>query len=121
MKSGFDVHAPSRRMIASEKTLLRAAHEPIATRRTMIQAGSLSLLGLGMNHLTALRSCSAESSKAEMLQSSPAGAAKSVIFVFLSGGLAQHDSFDPKPDAPVGIRGEFSSISPKRSMFSARF
>jgi hypothetical protein len=37
--------------------------------------------------------------------------ARSVIYVFLSGGLAQHESFDPKPDAPDGIRGEFASIT----------
>jgi hypothetical protein len=34
-----------------------------------------------------------------------------VIFVFLSGGLAQHESFDPKPDAPEQIRGEFAAIA----------
>ena len=33
--------------------------------------------------------------------------AKSVILVFLTGGLSHLDSFDMKPDAPVGIRGEF--------------
>lgn len=37
--------------------------------------------------------------------------AKSVLFVLLSGGLSQLDSLDPKPDAPVEIRGEFSNIS----------
>jgi hypothetical protein len=39
------------------------------------------------------------------------GRAKSVIYVFLSGGLAQHDSFDLKPDAPEDIRGEFKPIA----------
>jgi hypothetical protein len=34
-----------------------------------------------------------------------------VIFIFLSGGLAQHESFDPKPDAPEGVRGEFRPIA----------
>lgn len=33
------------------------------------------------------------------------------LYIFLSRGLAQHESFDPKPDAPAGIRGEFSNIS----------
>jgi len=37
--------------------------------------------------------------------------AKSVIFIFLSGGLGQHDSFDPKPNAPAEIRGEFQPIA----------
>ncbi len=36
---------------------------------------------------------------------------KSVIYIFLSGGLAQHDSFDPKPQTPDSIRGEFSPIA----------
>ncbi|MFM7073338.1 MAG: DUF1501 domain-containing protein, partial [Planctomycetota bacterium] len=34
-----------------------------------------------------------------------------MIYIFLSGGLAQHDSFDPKPLAPDSIRGEFSPIA----------
>lgn len=78
-------------------------HEPL-TRRTMLQAGSISLLGLGLNHVEALRAADASVVPAQ------AGRAKSVIFVFLSGGLGQHDSFDPKPMAPAGIRGEFSPI-----------
>lgn len=82
----------------------RSVQHPRFLRRTMLQAGSVGLLGLGTNHLSALRA-------ADVVSRVPAsGTAKSVIFVFLSGGLAQHDSFDPKPDAPPGIRGEFSSI-----------
>ncbi len=75
------------------------------SRRTMLQAGSLGLLGIGMNHVAALRAADVVSNSAHAVS------AKSVIFVFLSGGLTQHDSFDPKPDAPVDIRGEFSSIA----------
>lgn len=69
----------------------------------MLQAGSLGLLGLGMNHVSALRGD-------DVVQIPGGGSAKSVIFVFLSGGLTQHDSFDPKPHAPADIRGEFSPI-----------
>jgi len=43
-------------------------------------------------------------------QGRPSLGFKSVIYIFLSGGLAQHDSFDPKPDAPDIIRGEFAPI-----------
>jgi hypothetical protein len=32
-----------------------------------------------------------------------------VIFVYLGGGAAQHETFDPKPDAPVEYRGPFRS------------
>ncbi len=72
------------------------------TRREMIQAGAIGLLGLGMNHLTALQALSAPAARQPR--------AKSVIYIFLSGGLAQHESFDLKPDAPMEIRGEFKPI-----------
>jgi len=39
------------------------------------------------------------------------GQAKSVIYLFMSGGLTHLDTFDPKPDAPSNIRGETKSIS----------
>ena len=45
------------------------------------------------------------------LAAAPATKAKSVIFVFLTGGLSQLDSFDLKPDAPDTVRGEFNSIA----------
>src|SRR5829696_3724764 len=73
---------------------------PRVTRRTALEAGCLSLVGLGVNHLAALRSEAGERSRA-----------KSCIYIFLSGGLAQHDSFDLKPDAPAEIRGEFQPIA----------
>lgn len=82
----------------------RTYSHPLVSRRTAVQAGSLGLMGLGMNHLSALRAADASAL--------PAGArAKSCIYIFLSGGLAQHESFDPKPDAPQEIRGEFQPIA----------
>lgn len=38
------------------------------------------------------------------------GPAKGVIQIFLPGGLAHQDSFDPKPDAPLEYRGETTAI-----------
>jgi len=38
------------------------------------------------------------------------GRAKNVIFLWLQGGPPQHETFDPKPDAPVEIRGPFKPI-----------
>ena len=61
----------------------------------------MGLLGLGMNHLAALQEAGA----------SRTPKAKAVIYIFLSGGLAQHESFDPKPDAPQEIRGDFGTIA----------
>lgn len=77
-------------------------------RRTMLQAGAVGMLGLGMNHVRALQA-------ADVVSRPHQGTAKSVILVFLSGGLTQHDSFDPKPDAPGDIRGEFSPIPTQTS------
>lgn len=82
----------------------RPAHVSHA-RRTMLQAGAIGLLGLGMNHATALRAADGSREKSRR--------ARSVIFIFLSGGLTQHDSFDPKPAAPAVIRGDFQSIETK--------
>jgi uncharacterized protein (DUF1501 family) len=78
---------------------------PTCSRRTAITAGAIGLLGLGTNHVTGLRSLAAETGSPL-----PGTKPKAVIYIFLSGGLAQHDSFDPKPDAPEGIRGEFKPI-----------
>lgn len=71
-------------------------------RRQAIQAGTIGLLGLGSHQLAAFRAQAATTNKPPK--------AKSCIFIFLSGGLAQHESFDMKPDAPEEIRGEFRPI-----------
>jgi hypothetical protein len=77
---------------------------PVFTRRTALQGGAIGLLGLGMSHLDALRAAPPANRKRT---------AGSVIYIFLSGGLAQQDSFDPKPDAPENVRGEFRPIETK--------
>ncbi len=77
-------------------------HPTDCSRRTAVQAGAIGLLGLGMNHLNWLR--------AEGVGGGARERAKSVIYIFLSGGLAQQDSFDLKPDAPSQFRGEFNPI-----------
>ena len=81
------------------------AHSHVS-RRTALQVGSIGLLGLGLNHVAGLRSLAAENGA-----KAPTARAKSVIYIFLSGGLAQHESFDPKPAAPDNVRGEFSPIA----------
>src|SRR5438552_12733331 len=84
----------------------QALLHPHVSRRTAIQAGALGLLGLGMDHLEPLRAASPAGTAS-------GGKAKSCIYIFLSGGLAQHDSFDLKPDAPAEVRGEFQPIATK--------
>ncbi|MBM3995249.1 MAG: DUF1501 domain-containing protein [Planctomycetes bacterium] len=79
---------------------------PYLSRRTMLQAGAIGLLGLGMNHCAALRAAAFPHPQ-PLSQGERGGRARSCIYIFLSGGLSQHESFDLKPDAPEGIRGEF--------------
>lgn len=78
---------------------------PVYSRRAAVSVGAVGLLGLGVNHVAALRTLASES------QPSPTPVRhRGVIYIFLSGGLAQHDSFDPKPEAPDNVRGEFAPV-----------
>ncbi|MDR3639240.1 MAG: DUF1501 domain-containing protein [Isosphaeraceae bacterium] len=72
-------------------------------RREFLQVGFSGFLGLGLPQLLAQRAQAAKS----------APRAKSMLMVFMSGGLSHLDSFDLKPDAPEGIRGEFKPIDTK--------
>src|SRR4051812_19169687 len=76
------------------------------TRRNFLQVGYSGLLGLQLPGLLAARTATASATAA----GPSTGRVKSVIVILLSGGLGQHDSFDMKPEAPEGIRGEFKPI-----------
>jgi Protein of unknown function (DUF1501) len=72
------------------------------SRRSFLKIGGLAMGGLGLTELL----------QAEAGAASPRGRShKSVIMVYLSGGLAHQDTFDLKPEAPEGIRGEFKPIA----------
>lgn len=78
-------------------------HLSSSSRRSFVQAGALT--GLGLSQANLLRAADQQ----------PPGAtanrrAKSVILVYLGGGLSHHDSFDLKPDAAAEIRGKYSPI-----------
>lgn len=85
----------------------RFGHPSLISRRTAVQAGAIGLLGLGSNHVSALRAASELGDETSNRNHS----ARTCIYIFLSGGLAQHDSFDMKPAAPAEIRGEFDPIA----------
>src|SRR5262249_47558529 len=79
---------------------------PVFSRRTALQAGTIGLLGLGLNHLQALRAAGVPGG------GPPArGGARACIYIFLSGGLSQLDSLDLEPDAPPEVRGEFRPVA----------
>lgn len=67
------------------------------SRRSFLQIGGLAVGGLSL----------ADVARAER----ETGAShKSVVMVYLSGGLAHQDTFDLKPEAPAEVRGEFHPI-----------
>lgn len=68
------------------------------TRRDLLQIGGLGALGLGLGN-------------GSHVQAAAPGKAKACIFVFLFGSPPQHETFDPKPLAPVEIQGEMKAIS----------
>ncbi len=70
------------------------------TRRSFVRAGFLGLAGLGLG---------------DVLRAKAQGAAKSgrdlsVILVWLDGGPPQHETYDPKPEAPEAFRGPLNAI-----------
>ena len=74
------------------------------TRRSVLQIGGASTLGLTLPQLLAAR-------KATAADPQGFGKAKQVIILFLHGGHPQQETFDPKPDGPSETRGEFGAIS----------
>src|SRR4051812_27851516 len=71
------------------------------TRRELLRAGALSLLGLTASDLARLRAAPAASPAAEKRRRN------SCVFLFLFGGPSHVDLWDMKPTAPEQVRGEF--------------
>jgi len=71
-------------------------------RREFLQIGTLA--GLGLSLPTLLRGRQA--------QAAAGVPAKDIncIFIWTQGGTSHHDTFDPKPNAPVSVKGEFGVI-----------
>ena len=72
---------------------------PRLSRRRMIQVGAASVLGLHLPRL--LRADESRTSDAR---------ADACIIIFLNGGPSHLDMWDPKPDAPAEVKGEFKPI-----------
>jgi len=75
-------------------------------RREWLRVGGLSALGLSLPALMKARAETAPTAKTD----ATFGRAKNVLFLWLQGGPPQHETFDPKPDAPAEVRGEFRPI-----------
>ena len=79
-------------------------------RRGFLQVGYCGLLGLGLDEFFRMEARGVDTVGG---RPSKEGKAKSIIHIFLPGGMAHQDSFDPKPLAPVEYRGEVGSIKTK--------
>ena len=75
------------------------------SRRQALTIGGAAALGVSLPSYLRLRANAQENTS-----SGSFGSAKSVIFIFLHGGNPQHETWDPKPDAPSEVRGEFGQI-----------
>jgi hypothetical protein len=76
-----------------------------STRRDFLHVGFAAGIGLTLPEFLRMQA------RADIKQyQSKEGTAKSVIFIFLPGGMAHQESFDPKPYAPLEYRGPMGSI-----------
>ena len=76
------------------------------SRREFLHVGCLTGLGLSLGGLFRMQAARADAKAFTHFD----GTAKSVIHVWLPGGWAQQETFDPKPLAPAEYRGEFKAI-----------
>ncbi|MBX6314245.1 MAG: DUF1501 domain-containing protein [Isosphaeraceae bacterium] len=72
------------------------------TRRSFLRAGFLGLAGLGLGDWLRARALAGPQAAA--------GADLSVVLVWLDGGPPQHETYDPKPEAPAEVRGPLKAI-----------
>src|SRR5687767_11819838 len=74
-------------------------------RRSLLRAGMLGATGLALPSLLRWEARAAEQGKSTK--------ASSVIILWMRGGPSQHETWDPKPDAPAEVRGPFGAIPTK--------
>src|SRR5262245_35318194 len=77
----------------------------VLPRPEVLRVGGLLGFGLSLPMLLAHRARATTSGKSTF------GRAKQIIALFLHGGHPQQETFDPKPDGPSAVRGEFGAIS----------
>jgi hypothetical protein len=75
-------------------------------RRSFLKIGLLGLAGLSLSDLLKTEALAASSGKTASRQNS-------VIILWMRGGPSQHETWDPKPEAPIEYRGEFGAMPTK--------
>jgi len=79
------------------------------SRRELMRVGGLSLLGVSLPDVLRMEAKAAPARTESKIQPR----AKQVVMIFLQGGPSHIDIWDPKPEAPSNIRGEFKAIKTK--------
>jgi Protein of unknown function (DUF1501) len=99
--------APFSGLIEGDALMSTGFRQPIS-RRGFLTVGTIGLGGLTLADLLRIQA------RAELKNYAPIAAkADSVIHIFLPGGIAHQETFDPKPYAPIEYRGEMGSIPTK--------
>jgi hypothetical protein len=95
------------RLLGSPKTLCDGL-----TRRDLLHVGGLGAFGLTLGGFLRHQQARAEtgSSRPPLAKNANFGRAKACILLFPYGSPPQHETFDPKPDAPAEVQGELKSI-----------
>ncbi|MGH7140009.1 MAG: DUF1501 domain-containing protein, partial [Pirellulales bacterium] len=78
-------------------------------RRGFLTVGAVGGIGLSLSDFFRLEQARAEQKNYDFIEAK----AKSVIHIFLPGGMAQQESFDPNPFSPLEYRGELKTIPTK--------
>lgn len=79
------------------------------SRREFLRVGGAGMLGISLADILRLQASGSTAPDAAK-QKHGWGKAKSVLLIFLQGGPSHLDIWDPKPDAPSNVRGEFKPI-----------
>ncbi len=90
--ASFPTASQSRDSSSSART-----SDGLLNRRDLLRVGSLSIAATALPQLASAKQ--------------PVAKAKSVIYLWMGGGVTHIDSFDPKPDAPEEIRGTLTDIA----------
>ena len=72
------------------------------SRRSFLQVGSLAGLGISLPLALAQKQLAAATGQSSK--------DTNCILVWAQGGTSHHDTFDPKPEAPANVKGEFNAI-----------
>ena len=75
-------------------------------RRGFLTVGAVGGLGLTLGDFFHMRKAQAEQKHYDFIEAK----AKSVIHIYLPGGMSAQETFDPKPYAPIEYRGEMGNV-----------